>query len=176
MDILKYGLFYILETIFRFLPIPQKTGLMKIGKPDRGSPVLLTGNYHLTVLKVKRALKGQNVFLLVANSRGINVWCAAAGGHFTHHEVISALKLSGIENHVDHRAIILPQLAACGIEAKVIDQRTGWKVKWGPVYIENFPAYLKNGQKKTASMSVVRFPLRPSPGPSGYLPFFPLFY
>jgi NAD-dependent dihydropyrimidine dehydrogenase PreA subunit len=160
MDILKYGLFYILETIFRFLPIPQKTGLMKIGKPDRGSPVLLTGNYHLTVLKVKRALKGQNVFLLVANSRGINVWCAAAGGHFTHHEVISALKLSGIENHVDHRAIILPQLAACGIEAKVIDQRTGWKVKWGPVYIENFPAYLKNGQKKTASMSVVRFPLR----------------
>jgi len=160
MDILKYGLFYILETIFRFLPIPQKTELIKIGKPDRNSPVLLTGNYHLTVLKVKRALKGQNVFLLVANSRGINVWCAAAGGHFTHHDVISALKLSGIENLVDHRAIILPQLAACGIEAKVIDQRTSWKVKWGPVYIENFPAYLKNGQKKTASMSVVRFPLR----------------
>ena len=160
MNILKYGLFYLLETILRFLPLPQKTGLIKIGYPDRNSPVLLTGNYHLTVLKVKRALKGQNAFLLVANSHGINVWCAAAGGHFTNHGVISALKISNIQSLVDHRAVILPQLAACGIEAKVIDQRTGWKVKWGPVNIEDFPVYLKNGQKKTTDMSVVRFPLR----------------
>ena len=160
MNIFKYGLFYILETIFRFVPIPHKTGLIKIGAPDRNSPVLLTGNYHLTGLKVKRAIKGQNVFLLKANSRGINVWCAAAGGHFTHHDVVSAIKLSNIEDLVDHRAIILPQLAACGIEAKVIEQKTGWKVKWGPVKIEDLPAYLENGQKKTNDMSVVKFPLR----------------
>lgn len=160
MNILRYGLFYFLETILRFLPFPQKTGLIKIGNPDEGAPVLVTGNYHLTVMKVKRALKGQNAFLLVANSHGINVWCAAAGGHFTHHDVISAIKLSGIENRIDHRAVILPQLAACGIEAKVIDQRTGWKVKWGPVDIEDFRAYLKNGQEKTADMSIVRFPLK----------------
>ena len=160
MNILKYGFFYILETILRFLPLPQKTGLIKIGSPDKHAPVLVTGNYHLTVMKIKRALIGQNVFLLVANSHGINVWCAAAGGHFTHHDVISILKLSGIENLVAHRTIILPQLAACGIEAKAIDQRTGWKVKWGPVAIEDFPAYLKNGQKKTNDMSDVRFPLK----------------
>lgn len=160
MNILKYGFFYILETILRFLPLPQKTGLIKIGSPDKHAPVLVTGNYHLTVMRIKRALIGQNVFLLVANSHGINVWCAAAGGHFTHHDVISILKLSGIENLVAHRTIILPQLAACGIEANAIDQRTGWKVKWGPVAIEDFPAYLKNGQKKTNDMSVVRFPLK----------------
>ena len=159
MGILKYGLFYFLETILRFVPIPHKTRLIKIGKPDRNSPVLVTGNYHLTILKVKRALRGKSVFLLVANSHGINVWCAAAGGHFTHHDVISAIKLSGIENLVGHRTVILPQLAASGIEAKIIQQRTGWKVKWGPVYIEDFPAYCENGQKKTADMSVVRFPL-----------------
>jgi NAD-dependent dihydropyrimidine dehydrogenase PreA subunit len=160
MSILKYGLFYILETLFRFLPIPQKTGLAKIGSPDKNSPVLLTGNYHLTVLKVKRALRGQNVFLLVANSHGINVWCAAAGGHFTHHDVISAIKLSGIEQLVDHRTVILPQLAASGIEAKIIQQRTGWRVKWGPVDIQDFPSYVENRQKKTAAMSIVRFSLR----------------
>ena len=159
MNIVKYGLFYLLETILRFLPLPQKTGLIKIGRPDKNSPVLLTGNYHLTVMKVKRALRGQNVFLLVANSRGINVWCAAAGGHFTHHDVISALKLSNIESLDDHRSVNLPQLAACGIEAKVIDQRTGWKVKWGPVDIKDFPAYLANGQQKKTDFSVVRFPL-----------------
>lgn len=160
MGVLKYGLFYFLETILRFVPVPHKTRLIKIGKPDRNSPVLVTGNYHLTVLKVKRALKGQNVFLLVADSHGINVWCAASGGHFTHHDVISAIKLSGIENLVGHRAVILPQLAASGVEAKIIQQRTGWKVKWGPVYIEDFPVYCENGQKKNAAMSIVRFPLR----------------
>jgi NAD-dependent dihydropyrimidine dehydrogenase PreA subunit len=160
MSAFKYGFFYILETILRFVPIPQKTGLVKIGRPDRNSPVLVTGNYHLTVLKVKRALAGQNVFLLVADSHGINVWCAAAGGHFTHHDVISAIKLSRIENLVDHRTVILPQLAASGIEAKIIQQRTGWKVKWGPVEIGDFPAYLEKREKKTAAMSVVRFPLR----------------
>jgi NAD-dependent dihydropyrimidine dehydrogenase PreA subunit len=159
MNRLKFWLFYFLETILRFLPIPQKTGLIKIGKPDKNSPVLVTGNYHLTVLKVKRALAGQNVYLLVADSHGINVWCAAAGGHFTHHDVISAIKLSDIGNLVDHRAVILPQLSACGIEARFIEQRTGWKVKWGPVDIEDFPAYLENGQKKAAGMRVVRFSL-----------------
>jgi NAD-dependent dihydropyrimidine dehydrogenase PreA subunit len=160
MHILRYGLFYLLETFLRFLPLPQKTGLIKIGNPDKDAPVLVTGNYHLTVMKVKRSLKGQNVFLLVANSHGINVWCAAAGGHFTHHDVISAIKLSGIEDFVNHRSIILPQLAACGIEAKAIDQRAGWKVKWGPVAIEDFSTYLENGQAKTADMSIVRFPLK----------------
>lgn len=160
MYILKYVFFCLLETTLRFLPLPQKTGLIKIGYPDKNSPVLVTGNYHLTVLKVKRALRGKNVFLLVANSHGINVWCAAAGGHFTHHDVISALKLSNVESLVDHRAVILPQLAACGIEAKVIDQRTGWKVKWGPVDIKDFSAYLANGQQKKTGMSVVRFPLQ----------------
>ena len=141
MNVLKYGFFYLLETILRFLPIPQKTGLIQIGHPSKNAPVLMTGNYHLTVLKVKRALKGQNVFLLVANSHGINVWCAAAGGHFTHHDVISAIKISNIESLVGHRDIILPQLAACGVEANVIHQRTGWKVKWGPVHIKDFPVY-----------------------------------
>jgi NAD-dependent dihydropyrimidine dehydrogenase PreA subunit len=158
MEFLKYGFFYLLETILRFVPLPQKTGLIKIGHPDRNSPVFLTGNYHLTVLKVKRALRGMDAFLLVANSHGINVWCASAGGHLTHHEVISALKLSHIEDLVDHREVILPQLAACGIEARIVRKRTGWKVLWGPVYAHNIPAYMESGLEKTSGASEVRFP------------------
>ena len=159
MNLLKYGFFYLWETALRFVPVPQRTRLIKIGRPGRTSPVLVTGNYHLTALKVRRALEGQNVFLLVADSHGINVWCAAAGGHFTHHDVIRALKLSGIESLVDHRAVILPQLSACGIEASFIEQRTGWKVKWGPVDIQDFSGFMENGQKKTRAMCTVRFPL-----------------
>lgn len=160
MSELAYVLFNILETILRFLPVPAKTGLIKIGGPDKDSPVFLTGNYHLSVLRVRQTLKGQNAYLLVANSRGINVWCAAAGGHFTHHDVISVLELSGIDNLVDHRRIILPQLAACGIEAESVQQKTGWRIIWGPVSAKDIPAYLKNGQIKTTGMKTVRFFLK----------------
>ena len=116
----------ILETLLRVLPFSCKPGLLRIGNPGRNSPVLLTCNYHLTVERVKRALKGMDVYLLVANSRGINVWCAATGGLFTNHDVISALKTSGIEESVDHRDVILPQLAATGAESRTVQRKTGW--------------------------------------------------
>jgi len=156
----KYLLTNVIETLLRMLPLPRKAGLVEIGSPDQHSPVLLTCNYHLTVERVKRSLRGLDYYLLVANSRGVNVWCASAGGLFTHHDVISAIKTSGIESLVDHREVILPQLAAAGIEAQQVRQRTGWKVIWGPVYAQDIPAFLANRQQKTAEMRQVRFPLR----------------
>jgi len=159
MQFLTYGICSFIETILRFLPIPYMTGIIRIGNPDSQSPVFLTGNYHLTVMRVKRALRNQHAFLLVANSRGINVWCAAAGGHFTHHDVISALKISGIEDLISHRKIILPQLAACGIQAKAILQKTGWRVIWGPVYARDIPMFLNDELMKNERMREVRFPL-----------------
>ncbi len=159
MNRLKYIIVNIVETLLRGFPFPSKTGLIKIGNPDRDSPVFLTCNYHLTVERVKRALKGIDCYLLVANSRGINVWCAATGGHFTNHDVISVLKTSGIEKLVNHRNVVLPQLAATGIESSVIKKKTGWKVHWGPVYAKDVPAFLKNMFIKTKEMREVRFPL-----------------
>jgi ferredoxin len=140
-------------------PLPRKTGLIQIGHPDRHAPVLLTCNYHLTVERVKRALRGLDCYLLVANSRGVNVWCAAAGGLFTDHDVISALKTSGIEERVDHREVILPQLAAAGIEMQQVQQKTGWNVIWGPVYAGDIPAFLENDGRKTPMMRQVAFPM-----------------
>lgn len=159
MDNLKFAAAYILETLLRLLPFPAKTGLFRIGNPGRQSPVFLTGNYHLTTLHVKRALQGKDAFLLVANSKGINVWCAATGGHLTNHDVISVLKTSGIAELVDHRKVVLPQLAAAGVEGQVIHEKTGWKVVWGPVYAENIPRFLENDFVKTPEMRAVSFPL-----------------
>jgi ferredoxin len=160
MNLPKFFAINIVETLLRVLPFPCKTGLSKIGNPDRNSPVFLTCNYHLTVERVKRVLKGIDAYLLVANSRGINVWCAATGGLFTNHNVISVLKVSGIEELVDHRNIMLPQLAATGVEADVIKKKTGWKVIWGPVYAKDIPAFIRNKLKKTPKMREVEFPLR----------------
>ncbi len=158
MNLLKFLVATIVETLLRVLPFPCKTGFIKIGNPDRNAPVLLTCNYHLTVERVKRALKGVDACLLVANSRGINVWCASTGGLFTSHDVISALKTSGIEGLVDHRDLILPQLAATGVESKIIGKKTGWKVIWGPVLAKDIPAFLKNKLEKTSQMRQTEFP------------------
>ncbi len=157
MSWLKYALINVAETCFRMLPIPTRTGLITLGNPGRNSPVILTCNFHLTVVRVKRALRGIDAYLLVANSRGINVWCAATGGLFTNHDVISVLKTSGIEDLVDHRHVILPQLAATGIEGKYVRKKTGWIVQWGPVDIKDLPVYLQQ-RKKTPAMRQVSFP------------------
>jgi NAD-dependent dihydropyrimidine dehydrogenase PreA subunit len=158
VNLLSYVMVNIISTLLRFMPLAGKTGLIRLGNPDRHSPVLLTANYILTVSRVKRALAGTNAFLLVANSRGVNVWCAATGGHLTAHEVISVLKTSGIEQLVDHRKVILPQLAATGIEAAMVKERCGWQVIWGPVYARDIQAYLRAGFQKTSAMRQVEFP------------------
>jgi NAD-dependent dihydropyrimidine dehydrogenase PreA subunit len=157
MKNLTFYLVSILQTLLRVLPFPCKTGLVKVGSPGRDAPVLLTGNFRLTVERVLRALDGIDAYLLIANSRGINVWCAAAGGHLTNHDVVSVLKTSGIENLVDHRQVILPQLAATGIEGTIIHLKTGWKVVWGPVYATSIPQFLRGGLLKTPQMRTVRF-------------------
>ncbi len=147
------------ETILRLLPFPCKTGLVRVGNPGKDSPVFLTCNYHLTVQRVKRALDGMDAYLLIADSHGINVWCASAGGHFTNHDVVSVIKTSGIEKLVESKIVILPQLAACGIEAKVITEKTGWQIAWGPVYAKDIPLYIESGMKKTQIMGQVKFPV-----------------
>jgi len=148
------------DTMLRMMPHRAATGLTPIGNPDRSSPVLVTGNYTYTVERVKAALDGRNVWLLVADSRGINVWCAAGGGHLTHHDVISAIRTSGVQEQVDHRNLILPQLSATGVERRAIEDATGWSASWGPASADDIPAFLDRGEHTARRERSVRFPLR----------------
>lgn len=157
MNFIRYLVINIVETLLRVAPMPCKTGLRKIGNPGRNSPVFLTCNYHLTVARVKRVLQGVDCYLLVANSGGDNVWCAATGGHLTNHDVVSVVKTSGVEDLVDHRDLVLPQLAATGIETKVVQKKTGWRVIWGPVYAKDIPAFVAGNFEKTEEMRQVSF-------------------
>jgi NAD-dependent dihydropyrimidine dehydrogenase PreA subunit len=148
-----------LQTCLRVLPWPVEPRLIRVGNPGRDSPVLVTCNYALTVRRVLRALRGVDAYLLVAPTRGINVWCSAAGGYFTAHQVIATIRTSRIGELVEHRRLILPQLAATGVERKLVEQRVGWHVVFGPVYARDLPAFLETG-RKTAAMRQVEFPLR----------------
>ena len=147
----------VLLMLLRLFPWSTEPGLRSVGDPSPSSPVLVTGNYDLTVRRLLRALEGLDAWVVVAPSRGINVWCAAAGGHLTSHQVVTALKTSGVAERVEHRRAILPQLAATGVQAREVSQRCGWKLRFGPVYAEDLPRYLAQHEKKSDDMRRVRF-------------------
>ena len=49
----KYIIINLIGTLLRGFPFPSRTGLIKIGNPNRTSPVFLTCNYVVTVERVK---------------------------------------------------------------------------------------------------------------------------
>jgi NAD-dependent dihydropyrimidine dehydrogenase PreA subunit len=151
----------LIETAFRFFGFPTQTGLQVFGQPSPDAPVLVTCNFDLTVCRVAKVLRENKVdcYLLVAPTKGINVWCAAGGGIFNAHSVISVVKTSGIADKVTHRRLILPQLAAPGVDVQRVKEETGWRCRFGPVYASDIPAYVANNFKKTDAMRRARFPL-----------------
>jgi ferredoxin len=155
---MSFNIFGLVKDVLR-IPHPVSPGLQRIGEPGPRSPVVATGNFGLTVRRVRRALAGRDVWLLVANSKGINVWCASAGGHFTHHSIIAALRASRIDDHVEHRDLILPQLSATGIERHKITEATGWTARWGPARLEDLPDVLDRGGRVRRTERLMRFPL-----------------
>lgn len=151
------------ELFFRIIPpYPRLTpGLYAVGHPDRGSAVLVTGNFDLTVRRLVRAIDGRiDAWVLVVNSSGINVWCASGGGFMTAEKVIAAMNASRLREVVDHHALILPQLCGNGVDGWRIRKETGWGVHWGPVRAGDIPQYLASRRKKTDRMRWVAFPLK----------------
>ncbi|MHA1490335.1 MAG: HgcAB-like fusion protein [Promethearchaeota archaeon] len=149
----------ILGFFLRWTGFPVEPSLIQIGNPTRESPVLLTCNFNLTVKRVLKALKNLDCFLLIAPSKGINVWCGACGDDFNTDSVLSIIKTSGINDLVSHRTLILPQLSAPGMDPIIIKKKTGWDVKFGPVYAKDIPSYIKNNYSKSETQRIVRFPV-----------------
>ena len=96
---------------------------------------------------------------MVAATGGINVWCAAKGGTFTAHSVVSVVKTSEIGDKVTNRTLILPQLAAPGIDTNLVRKELGWNCRFGPVYAKDIPEYIADGLKKTDAMRRVKWTL-----------------
>jgi len=153
----------IAKTLFdycgRWFPNPVEPGLRIIGTPDSNAPVIVTANFHLTVRRVEKALGDQDCYLLVAPTKGINVWCASAGGEMNTHCIVAVLKTSNVDERVGHRMLVLPQFAAPGVDAALLKALTGWKVKWGPVDVCDLPMFLEKGYSKSAQQCLARFPL-----------------
>ncbi len=135
-------------------------GLYALGEPGDGSPVLVTANYKMSFDRLREALPGRNAWILVLNTQGINVWCAAGKGTFGTDELVQRIELSGLSRVVSHREVILPQLAGPGVAAHTVRKRAGFKGIYGPIRTADLPAFLDAGLKATPGMRRKTFPVR----------------
>jgi len=134
-------------------------GLYAAGTPRPESPVFVTANYKLSFDTLRKSLEGIDAWILVLDTKGINVWCAAGKGTFGTRELEQRILKVRLEEVVSHRTLILPQLGAPGVAAPEVKKAIGWTVKYGPVRAEDIRAYLAAGQRKDEAMREVRFRL-----------------
>jgi hypothetical protein len=133
-------------------------GLYCIGSPDAAAPVLVTCNYKLSVDSLRQHLALMDVWLLVIDTRGINVWCAAGKGTFSTEEVAYQVNRTHLTDLVDHGRLILPQLAAPGVAAAQLHKLCGFSALFGPIRASDVADFIISN---TASeeMRTVTFPL-----------------
>lgn len=134
-------------------------GLYAVGSPDDKSDVFASANYKLSFDILRRELGGLNAYILVLDTKGINVWCAAGKGAFGTAELIARIRRTGLEKTVAHRMIILPQLGAPGIRAHLVREQTGFTAIYGPVHARDIGEFVKAGYRASRRMRTVSFPL-----------------
>lgn len=134
-------------------------GLYALGRPDETSPVLASANYKMSFDCLRRSLAGRDAWILVLDTKGINVWCAAGKGTFGTNELVYRIEAGGLKKVVAHRRIIVPQLAAPGVAAHTVKILSGFRVHYGPVRADDLPAYLDAGLAASRDMRRVSFGL-----------------
>jgi hypothetical protein len=137
----------------------MEPGLYTLGNPIPDSPVFVTGNYTLSFDALRSSLVGMDAYILVLDTNGINVWCAAGKGTFGTNEIVLRLMVTKLGQLVQHRKLILPQLGAPGVAAHEVKKRSGFWVEYGPVRASDLPEYLKT-HTATPEMRRVGFPIR----------------
>ncbi|MCG8568731.1 MAG: acetyl-CoA synthase subunit gamma [Spirochaetes bacterium] len=132
-------------------------GLYAVGNPHSESEVLVTANYKLTFDALRSQLSDLNIWILVLDTKGVNVWCAAGKGTFGTEELINRIQVTDLKNKINHNRIILPQLGAPGVAGHEVKKTTGMKVIYGPVYARDIKKFLQNQLVKSEDMKKINF-------------------
>ncbi len=141
--------------------VPIEPGIYQSGQPDENSPIIVTANYSFTYIKVMRALKGIDAWVLCVDPKGINVWCAARGNNFGNKQLIEAVEATGIATLTSKKTLILPQLSAGGVAAPLISSEAPefpFRALFGPVWAKHLPEFLRERPaRKPDKMKLARF-------------------
>jgi len=132
-------------------------GLYAVGNPSADSPVVVTANYKMSYDIVRRTLAGRNCWLLVLETYGINVWCAAGKGTFGTGELVRRVASSRLAEVVSHCRLLLPILGAPGVSAHEVARRSGFTVQYATIRAADLPEFLDNGMTTTPAMRELTF-------------------
>jgi hypothetical protein len=134
-------------------------GIYAVGHPNAQSAVLVSANYKLSFDHLREALPGADLWILVLDTRGINVWCAAGKGSFGTQELVERIRVTRLERLVDHRRLMLPQLGAVGVSARTVKKACGFEVVWGPVRAADIKVFMASDHTADTAMRRVTFTL-----------------
>jgi hypothetical protein len=134
-------------------------GLFAAGSPGNDSPVLVTANFKMSFDRVRSHLSGIDAWILVLDTEGINVWCAAGGGKFSTDRLVKGIEEARLKEVVAHGTLVLPQLSAPGVCAHEVKRLSGFRIVYGPVRARDIPAFLASDMVATGEMRRVSFDL-----------------
>jgi hypothetical protein len=134
-------------------------GLYAVGHPTSASDVFVTANYKLSFDTLRKNLEGMDGWILVLDTKGINVWCAAGKKTFGTAELVRQIGLTSLPQIVSHKKLILPQLSAAGVSAHQVREIGGFSVIYGPVRASDIKPFVASGYKATKEMRRVHFGL-----------------
>ncbi|MGD8561750.1 MAG: acetyl-CoA decarbonylase/synthase complex subunit gamma [Desulfarculaceae bacterium] len=125
-------------------PMVVTEGIYEIGGPKAESPVAVTTNFSLTYFIVSGEIESSRVpsWLLIKDTEGLSVMTAWAAGKFSGDDVGMFVKKIGIEEKIDHKALIIPGYAAA-IAGDVEEELPGWNIQIGPREAAHLPKFLK---------------------------------
>jgi CO dehydrogenase/acetyl-CoA synthase gamma subunit (corrinoid Fe-S protein) len=90
----------------------------------------------------RKELTGLDAWILVLDTKGINVWCAAGKGTFATKELAARIEATGLIKIIDHKKLIVPQLGAPGVSGYKVKKLFGFTVIFGPLRAKDIPAFL----------------------------------
>jgi hypothetical protein len=134
--------------------------LYAVGNPDADSDVIVTANYKYSFDAVRGELKRLNLWILVLDTKGINVWCAAGKGTFGTEELVNQINITRLTQVVNHKRVIVPQLGAVGVSGYKVSKATGFKVYFGPVRAKDIRSFIEAGYRAGSDMRMIHFPFR----------------
>ena len=135
-------------------------GIYAVGEPDKTSPVFVSANYKLSFDTLRKNLSGLDCRILVLDTKGVNVWCAAGEGTFGTDELVNRIKAVGLDDIIAHKNLILPQLGASGVCGYEVTRRTGFSVLFGPVRAGDIKEFIAANFTATKEMRAVKFTFR----------------
>jgi CO dehydrogenase/acetyl-CoA synthase gamma subunit (corrinoid Fe-S protein) len=123
------------------LPQPGPTGLIEVNNPDRGSPILISGNNTHTQ-DVMTSILGTTkspFFVLFADTKGDTIDMAVILKSLTKEVIRSEVVRSGVLEKAGHQEIVIPGLAqAVGDE---LGELVEWNIDVGPICAGELPLF-----------------------------------